>query len=130
MELKWTNGINSNDTSRLDGLVQLIKQCGMYEDVIFLSSMKNCLTYLKENHPDANIQFLAGSSTTNTENINWCISNRFTIDLPNNLATAAFVSLMHDAHLDTGAYTVDSQSVANTLIGYGVDMITTNNLGV
>jgi uncharacterized repeat protein (TIGR02543 family) len=130
LELKWTNGINSNDQSRLAGLVELVKQCGMYENAIFLSSMKNCLTYIREHYPDANIQFLSGTSTTTIENINWCIENKFSLDAPHNLITVDIVNRMHNAYLYVNGYTVNDSATSNKLQNYLVDMITTDNLGV
>ena len=130
LELKWTTGINSNDNSKLGGLVSLVKKCGMYENAIFMTSMKNCLNYLKTNYPDASLQFLSGSSTTTEDNFVWCINNHIALDAPNNVVTAAIVKRFHDNYLFVNAYTVDSASVANNLVAMGVDMITTNNLGV
>lgn len=129
LELKWTTGINSNDQSKLPGLVELVKQYGMYENAIFLSSMKNCLTFLKTHYLDANVQFLAGASTSTIENINWCIENQFSIDMTHDKVTKQFVDLMHDAYLYFNAYTVNYATDATRLQNLLVDMITTDNLG-
>lgn len=130
IELKWTNGINSNDQSKLDGLVDLVKANDMYENAIFMTSMKNCLTYLRNNYKDITLQFLSGASTTTTDNINWCIENRISLDCDNTKVTPEIVLKMHEAGLYVNAYTVNSNSVANSLINMGVDMITTDHLGV
>ncbi|HHU55763.1 MAG TPA: hypothetical protein GXZ48_03645 [Acholeplasmataceae bacterium] len=130
LELKWTTGINNNDQSKLKGLVELTQEIGVYEDAIFLSSMKNCLSYIREHFPDANVQFLSGSTTTTEENIDWCIENRFSIDAAHTKVTKELVEKMHNAGLYVNAYTVNDKSVAQNLQELGVDMITTDNLGV
>lgn len=130
LELKSTNGISSSDQSRINGLITLVKNTGMYQDAIFLTSMKNCLTHIRKYYPDANIQFLSGSTTTTKENIDWCIENRFSIDAPHDQITEELVTAMHNAGLYVNAYTVDSEETANRLMQLKVDMITTNNLGV
>ncbi len=129
LELKWTTGINSNDQSKLGGLVELVKAHGMYEDAIFLSSMKNCLTYLRTNYPDVKVQFLSGSTTTTEANVDWCIANRFSIDAPYSLITSSLVTKMHEAGLYVNAYTVNSEASAASLQTLEVDMITTDLLG-
>ena len=48
IELKYTNGINFNDTSKIDGLVKIISKYKMMDKVYILTSMKNCLLYIKE----------------------------------------------------------------------------------
>lgn len=130
LELKWTNGINNNDQSKLPGLIELVKANGMYEDAIFLSSMKNALTFIRNNYPDANVQFLSGATTTTQANVDWCIENRFDLNGPHNVITPSFINQMQAAGLYVNAYTVNTQSVADLLISYGIDMITTDFLGV
>lgn len=129
LELKWTNGINSNDQSKLPGLVELVKKAGMYENAIFMTSMINCLTYLREHYPDITLQYLTGESTTTMANVQTCINNRFSIDAISSRLTKEMVDLMHEAGLYVNAYTVNDQNEANKLIAMGVDMITTDNLG-
>lgn len=129
LELKYTNGINSSDTSRLGGLIELVKSCDMYENAIFMTSMTSCLLYLRSNYPDVQLQFLSGSSSTTLATTTWCIEHRISLDAPNNLVTKEIVDAIHSAGLYVNAYTVDSQSVATTLMELGVDMITTNSLG-
>lgn len=130
LELKWTTGINSNDNSNLPGLVELVKSRGMYEDAIFMTSMKNCLTFLRANYADAQLQYLTGSSSTNMDNVEWCINNNVSLDAVWNVLTEEMVIKMHEAGLYVNAYTVNSQEAANNLIEIGVDMITTDHLGV
>lgn len=129
LELKWTNGINSNDQSKLPGLVELVKRTGMYENAIFMTSMINCLTYLREHYPDITLQYLTGATTTTIENVKKCIEYRFSLDAISSSLTKEMVELMHEAGLYVNAYTVNNQDEANKLIAMGVDMITTDNLG-
>ena len=67
IELKYTNGINTNDTSKIDGLIDIIEKNQMMDNVFILTSMKNCLLYIKKVKPLMNIVLLTGESTTNME---------------------------------------------------------------
>ena len=130
LELKWTTGINNNDQSKLSGLVELVKIKGMYEDAIFMTSMRNCLTYLRNNFKDIQLQYLTGSSTTTMDNVNWCIENKMSLDAISTHLTQAMVNKMHEAGFYVNAYTVNVQTTADSLQSMGVDMITTDNLGI
>ncbi|MFA5543637.1 MAG: glycerophosphodiester phosphodiesterase, partial [Bacilli bacterium] len=130
LELKWTTGINNNDQSKLSGLVELVKSKGMYEDAIFMTSMRNCLTYLRNNFKDIQLQYLTGSSTTTMDNVNWCIENKMSLDAISTHLTQAMVNKMHEAGFYVNAYTVNVQTTADSLQSMGVDMITTDNLGI
>lgn len=130
LELKWSTGINSNDMSNLPGLVELVKSKGMYEDAIFMTSMKNCLTFLRENYPDAQLQYLSGSTSTNMDNVKWCINNKISLDAVWNVLTEDMVIKMHEAGFYVNSYTVNYQDRADNLIRIGVGMITTDHLGI
>ena len=52
IELKWTTGINNNDMSNFPGLAQLIKDKGMTDKVVILTSMKSSLEYVKTHYPE------------------------------------------------------------------------------
>ncbi|MFA6843342.1 MAG: InlB B-repeat-containing protein, partial [Bacilli bacterium] len=129
LELKWTTGINSNDQSNLGGLMELIKENGMLEHSIILSSMKNCILWVRNNYPNATIQYLSGSSTTTQSNLEWCIENKFSLDASYAQINNDVVKVMHDAGLYVNGYTVNSQVDADKIIDNDVDMITTDNLG-
>ncbi len=49
IELKYSNGINNNDQSRMKALLQEIERCGMLNQVIFLGSQYNCLIWTRNN---------------------------------------------------------------------------------
>ena len=80
IELKYTNGINTNDTSKIDGLIKIIKDNQMMDQVFILTSMRNCLLYIKDKYPLMNLVLLTGEATTNMESVEFCIENKMSLD--------------------------------------------------
>ncbi len=67
IELKYSNGINNNDQSRMKDLMQVIRNKGMLENVIFLASQYNCLIWTRENgYEDIECQYLVNSCESET----------------------------------------------------------------
>ena len=52
----------------------------MMDQVFILTSMRNCLLYIKEKHPLMNLVLLTGETTTNMESIDWCIEHNIHFD--------------------------------------------------
>lgn len=69
IELKWTDGINSNDMSNFPGLVTLIKSYELESKVIFLTSMYKSLEYIRTKYPTFKCQYLM--YTLSDERFEW-----------------------------------------------------------
>ncbi len=128
IELKYTNGINYNDTSKIDGLLEIISKYEMLDEVFILTSMKNCLEYIQLKKPLMNLVLLTGEKTTNMESIEWCISHNISIDSYHPFLTKEMIDLMHQNNLSCNIWTVNDQSIADKFIEYNIDYITTDNL--
>lgn len=128
IELKWTKGLNPNDTSHTQNLITLVEKHGMLEDAIFMSSMRDVLLAIRNHDPQATIQLLTGVKTTTLEVAQWCCEHRFSIDALASRITPEIVSLMHEHQLLVNAWTVNDQETADQLIKLGVDMITSDVL--
>jgi len=129
IELKWTNGINNNDTSNVKQLISLVKSYGVYGRAIFFTSMQNVLDHIRSNYADANLMFLSGATTTTQENINWAIENNISMGILHTVITEDIVSQLHRVDLKVNAYTVNSEEDAERLRNINVDFITTEVLG-
>jgi len=81
IELKWSNGISNNDTSRMDDLMKVIEACGMRENTIFLASQYNCLIWTRNNgYSDIECQYLVNSCESDTV-LNRCKEYDFTVSI-------------------------------------------------
>ena len=128
LEFKWTNGINSNDCSFVNEVVEMTKREGMYENVFFMTSMRPCLEHIRNNYCDAAMQLLTGKETTNQDSVDWCIKYKASLDAYYPSLNKSLINQIHDNHLYVNAWTVNDKSVCNDLIEMGVDMITSDLL--
>ena len=81
IELKWSNGINNNDQSRMGALMEVIEKCDMRENTIFLASQYNCLIWTRNNgYSDIECQYLVNSCESDTV-LNRCIQYDFTVSI-------------------------------------------------
>ncbi len=128
MEFKWTNGLNDNDVSFVDEIVDIVKKEEMYENMFFMTSMKKVLERIREKNKDAAMQLLTGVKTTNQESVDWCLENQASLDAYYQSLTLNQIRTIHNAHLYVNAWTVNQRADADILISMGVDMITSDLL--
>lgn len=128
IELKYTNGINTNDVSKIDGLINIIKENKMMDHVFILTSMKNCLLYIKEKYPLMNLVLLTGEATTNNESIDWCIEHNIHFDGYHKLVNKKMINKLRDNSLSSNVWTVNEQTTGDKFVNMKVDFITTDVL--
>ena len=126
IELKWATGINSNDTSGIPALINLIESKGHRADCIILTSMKPCLEYIRKNYPDITLQFLTGQYWES--HFDWCVKWGIDADIESGYFDKAVVQRYHDNGLKVGVWVLDTESAYKTYGNYGCDFITTNKL--
>lgn len=126
IELKYTNGINTNDTSKIDGLIEIIEKHEMMDNVFILTSMKNCLLYIKSVKPLMNIVLLTGEATTNMENVEWCIEHNASMDGYYPLMSQEIIDALRANELSSNAWTVNKQEISEKLKEMKVDFITSD----
>ncbi len=129
IELKWSAGIHSNDAgnndfSKIPGLIELVREKGLAEKAVILSSMKGCLEYIRTNYPEIQIQFLTGQYWAN--HFDWCVQQGFDVDIEIGYFDESTVKKFHDAGLKVNVWTINSESNFLTYYDYGCDMITTD----
>ncbi|MDD3382869.1 MAG: glycerophosphodiester phosphodiesterase family protein, partial [Bacilli bacterium] len=128
VEIKWTTGLNTNDTSKTGALVEYVKSKGWYQNTVFMTSMTAVLNAIRAGYSDAKLQWLCGSTTTYTSNKAWALSKNISLDIAYGALTQSIVTEFHNAGLKVNSYTLNTASTAVTQIGYGIDMITTDYL--
>lgn len=132
IELKASKGITNTDQSRMKALMEVIENCEMRENVIFLGSQYNCLIWTRNNgYSDIECQYLVNSCESDTI-LERCINYNLDVSI-NVTATPAYansdewLAKYHEAGLKISTYTytqyVDYNVVQNW-IDKGVDYVT------
>ncbi len=107
-------------------IVDIIKEENYLDGVIFISFHIQDLIYLRELYPDQPAQFLTGEISERT--IGWMKDYRLDLDAHYPSITEENLKMLHDLGLKVNVWTVDDPAVAEKLISWGVDYITTNIL--
>ena len=126
IELKWTEGINPKDTSRIPMLIKQIDEAGMLDKCIILTSMKSCLEYIRSNWPDVKLQFLTGQYWAN--HFDWCAEWGIDVDIQAGYFDKATVDKFHDKGLQVNVWTVNTLGDYIKYTRMGCDFITTDRL--
>lgn len=126
IELKWATGINSNDCSGISALVDLIDKKGFRHTCVILTSMKPCLEYIRTYYPDIELQLLIRNYTS--EHFNWCKKWKIDADIHHSSITKKIVNKYHKKGLKVNAWTVNNDSIYNSLSQIGCDFVTTDYL--
>ncbi len=128
IEIKWSTGLNTNDTSNVETLVEFVKSKGWYEKTVFMTSMRAVLDAIRTSYSDATLQWLCGAQATYDSYKDWAITNRISLDIAYGLLTKDIVDEFHSNGLLVNSYTLNAINIATTQINYGIDMITTDYL--
>lgn len=126
IELKWTDGINSNDCSRIPLLIEQIEEVGMRKNCIILTSMKPCLEYIRTNYPDIELQFLTGQYWSN--HFDWCVQWNIDVDIEAGWFDKSTVQKYHDKNLKVNMWTTNDEAGYKTYGNMGCDFITTDRI--
>lgn len=131
VELKWSNGINNNDQSRMPALMKEIEEEGMLHHVIFLASQYKCLEWVRNNGYDyIPCQYLVNSCESK-EIYDRCVKNNFDISFNiQSLNRKEWIDRYHDAGLKVACYTFTQftdKANLQSWIDAGVDFVTVDN---
>jgi len=126
IELKWANGINNNDMSNFAGLLQLVRERGLEEKAIFLTSMRQSQEYIAKNYPHLKRQWLCNDNYKGLEE--WCVQFNLNPSISYGNYDAANVLRFHELGLYVATWTVDNPDHYVELTKMGVDFVTTNKL--
>ncbi|MBO4413526.1 MAG: hypothetical protein IKX86_02850 [Clostridia bacterium] len=108
------------------GICDVVKECGYFDDTIFISFYPENLIRLRELYPDQPAQFLAGQLYDNL--LEKLAEMRVDLDIAYTFLTEEMVKAYHDRGLKVNCWTVDNPADAERLASWGVDFITTDIL--
>ena len=131
IEIKGSSpGLSSSSQAGMQKLVNFVKEKGMWDDTIFLTSTVACLKWLRNNgYNDVRCQYLV-SSCESQDVLNTCIEYNF--DLSTNVTYGGpnsdeWLQKYHDAGLEISVWTFDiytNYEVGQEWIDKGVEYIT------
>ena len=128
IELKYSLGINNNDTSRMDDLMIVIEDAEMLDKTIFLASQYKCLEWVRNNgYDEIPCQYLVNSmesESTLERCLTWNFDISFNIASPN---SQEWIDRYHEAGIDVSCYTFNQYTSVSELqkwIDCGVDFVT------
>ncbi|MGI6167494.1 MAG: glycerophosphodiester phosphodiesterase family protein [Eubacteriales bacterium] len=107
-------------------ICDIIESLGYLQNVIFISFSFNNLVLLRQKHPEQPVQFL--TSTYDDTLIGRLLEHKFDLDINHEALNAENTAAIKAAGITLNCWTVDNLARAEELIGFGVDMITTNIL--
>lgn len=120
-----------NDFPKADveNIVAIVKQHMTLENIIFISFSYQNMIYLRELEKDARLQYLCGGSAKVDEALVAKLKDYdLDLDIYWKVLDEAGVKLLHDNGIEINVWTVDDPAVAEQLITWGVDYITSNIL--
>ena len=131
IELKWTNGIYSdnNDSnnynySNIDKVIAMIKEYDLFDKCYIITSMRGCLEYLRSKYPTLKMQVLCQSQVSLIQD--WCEQNNFDVDVDYHYITKELVDDYHSRGLKVNIWTLNNEDELDKYIDMGVDMITSD----
>ena len=121
LELK--NEFEENDIAEI---VDIIRNLGYLDHVIFISFALVNLQILRKMLPEQRIQYLLKDYDENT--IPTLLENKLDLDIRADALTAERIKALHDAGIVVNCWTVDDPEAAQMLVDAGIDFITSNIL--
>ncbi|MBR4761734.1 MAG: hypothetical protein IK086_03775 [Clostridia bacterium] len=105
-------------------IVEIIEEIGYLKQTVFISFAAQNLKYIRELKPDQTVQFLCSEFTPQI--LELLISEKFDLDINYKALTKEIIDDCHSNGIKVNCWTVDDISVAERLVEYGIDYITTD----
>ncbi len=107
-------------------ICDIITEMGYMEKVIFISFDYENLVYLREKYPSQPAQFLDYKAEADL--VDRLKAQNLDLDISHKVLTKELVDRCHSEGIKVNVWTVDDPEIADRLISWGVDFITTNIL--
>ncbi len=107
-------------------ITDIVKGKEYLDNTVFISFYPNPLIYTRQILPNQNMQFL--NFEWREEMFELCKNYRLGLDSRWDLLTKELIDRYHELGLKVNAWTVNDKKIANKLISWGIDYITTNIL--
>lgn len=112
--------------SNFPGLMELVKEKGLQDKAVFLTSMQQSLLYIREHYPNMKCQFLCTKLAESK--VDWCKENGFEPSVSKGYVNPNLVDAYSDEGMKMASWTVNKKKDYKSLAKMGVYMITTDFL--
>ena len=117
--------IKSISEYNINKFLSVLKQYNVLNKAIIISFNKNIMSSIKNIDNNIKVQWLCNMTK---ENIDICAESGFDIDVSKDTFNIQLLHYAHAKNVKVNIWTIDDPVYADTLIGYGVDYITSNKL--
>lgn len=107
-------------------IADIISSLDYFSEMIFISFEMINLEYMRELHPEANVQFL--TSEYSEELIETLSEKKMDLDILYTELNRENIAALHSAGIKVNCWTCDDKDFAQNLIDWGIDYITSNIL--
>ena len=114
------------DEEETDRYLQIIRDLEYLEHVTFISFKYENLLRIRKRLPEQSVQYLFFEATE--EILQNLLADRIDVDAKHTTLTEELIKTYHNAGLKVNCWTVDDKEIAERLVRWGVDYITTNIL--
>lgn len=118
IELKDVNYENSKNIARF------VIDFGYLDSTTFISFNTNCLDAVREVAPDCDVQFL--TCDFDIDIIPMLVKKKWDLDIYYPALTKERIDALHELGIKVNAWTVNEKDIADLLIYWGIDMITSD----
>lgn len=115
------------DEQTMRDMLDVIRAHDHLDQTVFISFLWDDLVLLRQLLPDHPVQFLTYQEFTD-ELFQQLLQYNFDLDIEYHVLSQEIVERLHNVGRKVNVWTVDDPAVANTLINWGVDHITSNIL--
>jgi len=129
IELKGAYGMNSGNTSQIPTLMKILRDKGIYDRAVILTSMDPVISYIRKQGETVKCQYLVNGASSD-DVLNFCIANNCDVSVNvtyGNSITDAYIKKYHDAGLEVSTWTFTSYcdyAQVQEWINKGVDYVT------
>ena len=107
-------------------ILEIVKGIMSLEEIVFISFDYQNMVYLRELAPDARLQFLTGKIEDDL--VDKLKAYDLDLDVYYKAVTRENMEMLHNAGIEVNVWTVDDPAVAQQMIEWGADYITSNIL--
>lgn len=117
---------NKMDEKYIYDIVDKVIELDYFDNITFISFFAENLIHIRNKYKDAKIQFLC--CEFNDDILNMLLRYRFGLDIHFEAVTKELIDKLHSYGIDVNCWTVNIDHIAEKLVNYGIDMITSDIL--
>lgn len=118
---------NPMEEEAVKGIIETCKAVYSLEKMVFISFAFQNMLYIRKYAPDAEAQYLLAEEITQAH-IDTLAEHKLDLDVHYLAMSEDLMKRLHDRGIKVNCWTVDDPEIAERLVGWGIDYITSNIL--